>query len=107
MMKETIEELNKRLEELSKKCANLEKAVVSLVMIEFEDHEKKRSMIDDIRQMVRKTSKEKQAVIDAINALQKVCSHTRPDGKSALVDCGNDSHYSYEKCDICGRIERC
>lgn len=107
MMKETVTELNKRFEELSKKCSNYEKAVVSLVVIEFEDHEKKRSMIDDIRQLVRKTSKERQAVLDAIDALQKVCEHTFPDGKSAFCDNGNDSHYSYQKCEICGINEKC
>jgi hypothetical protein len=107
MMKETVDELNKKFEELSKTCLNLSKAMDSIALVKFEDTEKKRTMIEELRQMEHKISEERQIVLNAISALQKVCTHTRPDGKSAFYSSGNDSHYSYEKCDICGKEEKC
>jgi hypothetical protein len=106
-MKETINELNKKFEILSTQSLNLIKAMDALALIKFEDTEKKRTMIDELRQMEHKIGKERQNVIDAISALQKVCTHTHPDGKSAFISSGNDSHYSYEKCSICGKEEKC
>jgi Holliday junction resolvasome RuvABC DNA-binding subunit len=102
-MKETINELEKKLTELSEKCGHIDKAMNSIALIDFEDKEKKRSMIDDLRQLGYKFNKERQNVIDAISALQKVCTHTNPDGSNAYHYCGHDSHYSYERCDICGK----
>jgi hypothetical protein len=106
-MKETVKELEKKLKELSDKSINFIKAMDALALIGFEDVEKKRKMIDDLRQMEHKVGEKRQNVIDAIGALQKVCTHTYPDGKSAFRGNGNDSHYSYEKCEICGKEEKC
>jgi len=105
-MKETVKELEKKFEELSKTCLNLSKAMDSIALVKFEDTEKKRTMIDELRQMEHKISEERQKVLDAISALQKVCSHTYPDGKLAFRYSGDDSHYSYEKCEICGIEEK-
>ncbi len=106
-MKETVKELERKFEELSKTCLNLIKAMDALALIKFEDIEKKRTMIDELRQMEHKVGEERQIVLDAISALQKVCNHKYPDGKSAFINSGNDSHYSYEKCEICGKEEKC
>jgi hypothetical protein len=105
-MKETIKELEKKLEELSKTFMNFIKVMDNLALIKFDDTEKKRSMISDIRKMYHKTEEDRQLVIDAISALQKVCTHTNPDGSNAYHYNGNDSHYSYEKCDICGKEQK-
>ena len=102
-MKETIKELEKKLEELGNKSMNFIKAMDSLALIKFDDTEKKRTMINDIRDMYHKNEEDRQLVIDAISALQKVCTHKHPDGKDAYHYSGHDSHYSYEKCDICGK----
>jgi hypothetical protein len=102
-MKETIIELNKKLEEFSEKCNNIDKAMNSFALIDFKDKEKKRSMIDDLRTISHKAEEDRQLVIDAISALQKVCTHTNPDGSNAYRYNGHDSHYSYEKCDFCGK----
>lgn len=107
MMKETMIELNKKFEELSKQSLNLIKAMDSLALIKFDDTEKKRTMIEELRQMNYKVYGERQKIIDAINALQKVCEHQLSNGKSAFRSNGNDSHYSYEKCEICGYEEKC
>jgi uncharacterized protein YoxC len=106
-MIEIIEELKKRLKEVSSTSTNLIKAIDALALVKFEDTEKKRSMIDDIRQMYHKVEEERQKVIDAISALQEVCTHTDADGKSAFRDSGHNSHYSYEKCELCGYEGRC
>ena len=105
-MKETIVELGKRLEELSEKCNNIDKAMNSLALIDFNDKEKKRSMIDDLRQLGYKFNKKRENVIDAISALQKVCDHIYPNGNNAYHYCGHDSHHSYEKCDFCGKEQQ-
>jgi|ERR1035437_8766286 hypothetical protein len=102
-MKETVDELNKKLTELSEKCNNIDKAMNSLALIKFEDKEKKRLMINDLRTISHKGEENRQLVIDAISALQKVCTHKHPDGKDAYRYSGHDSHYSYEKCDFCGK----
>ena len=107
IMKETVTELEKKLEILGEQCTNFIKAMDSLALIKFDNIEKKRRMIEDVRQMYHETENHKQLVIDAIGALQKVCDHKYPDGKSAFRDSGNDSHYSYEKCEICGYQEKC
>ena len=39
---------------------------------------------------------------DAVDAFQKVCDHKHPDGSDAFDISGNDSHYTYYKCEICG-----
>ncbi len=106
-MKETVAELGKKLKELSSTSTNFIKAMDALALIKFEDTEKKRTMIDELRQMEYKVGKERQNVIDAISALQKCCTHKNPDGTSAFRDSGNDSHYSYEKCEICGYEQKC
>ena len=106
-MIKVIEELKKKLEILSEQCTNFVKAMDSLALIKFDNPEKKRKMIEDVRQMYQKAEEHRQLVIDAIGALQKVCDHKYPDGKSAFRDSGNDSHYSYEKCEICGYQEKC
>ena len=82
-MKETIKELEKKLEELGNKSMNFIKAMDSLALIKFDDTEKKRTMINDIRDMYHKNEEDRQLVIDAISALQKVCTHKHPDGKDA------------------------
>ena len=102
-MKETIKELEKKLEELGNKSMNFIKAMDSLALIKFDDTEKKRTMINDIRDMYHKNEEDRQLVIDAISALQKVCTHKHPDGKDAYHYSGHDSHYSYEKCEFCGK----
>jgi len=102
-MKETIGELEKKLEELSNKSMNFIKAMDSLALIKFDNTEKKRSVISDIRDMYHKAEEERQLVIDAISALRKVCTHVNPDGSNAYHYSGHDSHYSYERCDICGK----
>jgi hypothetical protein len=33
-----------------------------------------------------------------------MCTHTHPDGRIALVYHGNDSHYDYDKCELCGEM---
>lgn len=53
-MKETIGELEKKLEELSNKSMNFIKAMDSLALIKFDNTEKKRSVISDIRDMYHK-----------------------------------------------------
>jgi hypothetical protein len=106
-MKETVAELNKKFEEISKQSLNLIKAMDSLSIIKFEDIEKKRTMIDSLRQMEHKVSEERQNIIDAISALQKVCVHKLSNGADAFHSSGHDSHYSYEKCEICGKEEKC
>ena len=102
-MKETIKELEKKLEELGNKSMNFIKAMDSLALIKFDDTEKKRTMINDLRDMYHKNEEDRQLVIDAISALQKVCTHKHPDGKDAYHYSGHDSHYSYEKCEFCGK----
>jgi hypothetical protein len=106
-MKETVDELNKKFEELSKTSLNLSKAMDSIALVKFEDTEKKRTMIDELRQMHNVIIEDRQKVLNAISALQKVCTHKTPDGKDAFRSSGNDSHYSYEKCEICGKEEKC
>ena len=102
-MIKVIEELKKKLEILSEQCTNFVKAMDSLALIKFDNTEKKRKMIEDVRQMYQKAEEHRQLVIDAIGALQKVCTHTNPDGSNAYHYSGHDSHYSYERCDICGK----
>jgi hypothetical protein len=106
-MKETVSELKKKLEVLTEQCTNFIKAMDSLALIKFDNTEKKRKMIEDVRQMYHKAEEHRQLVIDAISALQKLCDHKYQDGKSAFRDSGNDSHYSYKKCEICGYEGRC
>ena len=105
-MKQTINELEKKLKELSDKSLNFTKAMDALALIGFEDAEKKRTMIDDLRQMEHKVDEKRQNVIDAISALQKCCTHVHPDGKTAFHYSGDDSHYTYERCDICGTEQK-
>jgi peptide subunit release factor 1 (eRF1) len=38
----------------------------------------------------------------AIRAMQSLCYHKKPDGTSAMVFSGNDSHKDYYKCSLCG-----
>ena len=104
-MKETIIELNKKLEDLGKKYLHFDKAMDA--MAELDNFEGKREMIDRIRTMRNKCGDQKQAVLDAISALQQVCEHRLADGSSAYKSSGNDSHYSYEKCEICGDEIKC
>lgn len=106
-MKETVLELNKKLKELSSTSTNFIKAMDALALIKFEDTEKKRTMIEELRQMERKVGEERQNVIDAISALQKVCSYKHSNGNDVFYSSDNDSHYSYVKCDICGKEEKC
>lgn len=45
--------------------------------------------------------------IDAvINSYRKVCKHVNDDGSNAFVLEGNDSHYTYYTCSICGETEK-
>ena len=105
MMKETVKELNEKFKQLSEKYSYIDKAMDNLSLIDFDDHEKKRSMIDDLRQKGKKIQTERQNILNALTALEKICTHINPDGKSAFHGSGNDSHYSYEKCEICGKEE--
>jgi hypothetical protein len=51
----------------------------------------------------REKLKDRLRLIDnAIDAFQKVCSHTFKDGTDAMVLEGNDSHKDWYKCAICG-----
>ena len=52
-MKETIKELEKKLEELGNKSMNFIKAMDSLALIKFDDTEKKRSIEDENRRIVK------------------------------------------------------
>lgn len=45
-------------------------------------------------------------ITEAINALQNVCDHKNPDGSGAFEYEGNDSHYDYVICSICGKTEK-
>ena len=85
-MKETIKELEKKLEELGNKSMNFIKAMDSLALIKFDDTEKKRTMINDIRDMYHKNEEDRQLVIDAISALQKVSTHIHPDGSKKIIN---------------------
>lgn len=42
---------------------------------------------------------------DAIEAFQKVCKHTHPDGKSAMELEGYDSHKDWYICTLCGESD--
>lgn len=42
-------------------------------------------------------------VKNAIEAIQKVCTHKTEAGKETYVLKGNDSHYDYYECSQCGR----
>lgn len=106
MMTKIVRELEEKFEGLSKQSLNLIKAMDALALIKFEDTEKKRTMIEELRQMEHKIGEERQNVLDAISALQKVCTHKLGDGSNAFRDSGNDSHYSYEKCCLCNKEQK-
>jgi hypothetical protein len=107
IMKETVTELEKKLKILSEQCTNFIKAMDCLALIKFDNTEKKRKMIEDVRQMYHETEEHRQLVMNAIDAFQKICDHKYPDGKTAFKSSGHDSHYSYDKCEICGKEIKC
>ena len=51
MMTKIVRELEDKFEELSKQSLNLIKAMDALALIKFEDTEKKRTTIEELRQM--------------------------------------------------------
>jgi len=99
MMKEIIKKLEKRFEELSEKYVNVLKAMDSISLVDFDDHEQKRRIIEDLRQKHQNFGEEKQNLLNAIRALRKVCTHTNPDGSNAYCKTNNN----YAKCEICGK----
>jgi hypothetical protein len=98
-MKETIVELNKKFDDYNKKYNHFDRAMDALATLD--DFDGKREMIDKIRTMRNNMLDKRQAVLDAISALQEVCEHRLADGSSAYLPDGNDSHYDYERCSIC------
>lgn len=42
---------------------------------------------------------------NAINAMQKVCTHKYEDGRCAFDYIGNDSHKDHYKCSLCGKTD--
>ena len=42
----------------------------------------------------------------AIASLRDICTHQSEDGKDEYTYEGHDSHYSYEKCNICGQTRK-
>ena len=107
-MKETVIELQKKLDDLTEKWANIDKASEALEKIGGADFfVTKRIVLEELRTKSKELSNERQSVITAIGALQKVCSHKNPDGSSAFRGSGHDSHYSYCTCDICAYETKC
>ena len=102
-MKDTINQLEIKFKELSEKSKRLDDAMDAMTVVDFDEVDTKRQLIDNIRKQLNKAQKQRQAVLDAISALQEVCEHQNSDGSSAFRHSGNDSHYSYEKCGICGK----
>jgi ferritin len=103
-MKNTVIELNKKFEIISEKNLQCDKAMDALAKLD--EFEGKRKMIDEIRQIRNKYFEERQTIMDAITALRKVCEHKNDNGTDAFINSGSDSHYSYEKCGICGKTEK-
>lgn len=101
MMTKIVRELEDKFEELSKQSLNLIKAMDALALIKFEDTEKKRTTIEELRQMKNKVGEERQNVIDA---LQKVCTHKLGDGSTAFR---SSNHDSYERCCLCNKERSC
>jgi hypothetical protein len=57
-----------------------------------------------LRQRIEALNKELLEVSTALKVISEMCTHTHPDGRIALVYHGNDSHYDYDKCELCGEI---
>jgi prefoldin subunit 5 len=51
-----------------------------------------------LRQRIEALNKELLEVSTALKVISEMCTHTNPDGRTALVYHGNDSHYDYDKC---------
>lgn len=98
-MKKTIEELNRNFAKYRGLSIDHKKAIDSLATLEIEN---KSSVIDELRKKAKAAEDKAMEFMHAVAALQKVCTHNNPDGTSAFRSSGNDSHYSYEKCEICG-----
>lgn len=98
-MKEVIEELDKKFKEYCDIERDYQAAMDALSHLEFNN---KIVVIDDLRQRRNATDEKMKEYYQAILALRKVCPHKLPDGNSAYRYTGNDSHYDYEKCIICG-----
>lgn len=98
-MKEVIEELNKKFHYYCDIERDYQIAMDALAELEFDN---KQTVIDGLRQRRNKADKTMKNYYRAVQALQKVCPHKLEDGRSAFYDTGNDSHYDYETCKICG-----
>ncbi len=62
-------------------------------------------MKDTIKELNRRyqiIAAELKDINDAIESLQKVCTHKTEDGKDAYEHEGHDSHKDYYVCSICG-----
>jgi len=98
-MKEVIDELSKRANKICKTAEEYRTAVCAMEKIEVPNKQK---VISALKKKEDDACNELCSVRDAIYALQRVCSHVHPDGRSAFRYASHDSHYSYEVCDICG-----
>jgi aspartate ammonia-lyase len=105
-MREVISELTKRQIECRETSTHLIEAMDALAVIRFEDVEKKRQMIEELRQMNYAVTGEGQKVLDAIHALRDVCKHTLENGDSAFTETIEEMGYRYAKCEICGKEVR-
>jgi hypothetical protein len=98
-MKEAILELNKQLEDFRSSRQHCNDAINGLQKVD--DFPGRYQVIVTLTTKTNELSDKIKAITDAIVALQNVCSH--PEWASS----GNDSHYSYEKCTVCGFETKC
>jgi uncharacterized coiled-coil DUF342 family protein len=98
-MKEIIDELEKKFKEYCNLENDYQKAMDMLAHLDFDN---KSNVIDDLREKRNNVDTRMHEYFNAIQALRKVCPHTNSEGGTAFHHSGHDSHYSYEKCGICG-----
>jgi len=102
-MKETINELSKKADELCKTETMYRTAMDAMATVDIPS---KREAIEELRKKRKEASDQLENVRKAIRALQEVCTHVTPEGRNAFRYSGNDSHYTYETCDICGTEQK-
>ena len=98
-MKEKINELNRQLELYSKEYMKYDVAIRAMQNVE--DFAGRNFSIVSLIIKSEEIRDKKEDILNAIRDIQGVCEHP------SLESAGNDSHYSYEKCRLCGHIEKC
>ena len=101
-MKETIKELFNQQSKVVDREGILDKALRSLKATFSGDiPEYMTPTLDALTTELNSVTTHKKAISSAINAIQSVCTHTLPNGETAMVYEGHDSHKDYYQCSIC------